>query len=45
MALFVDIVKTFSAQITEMIKNQVSNWIASQATFVQAMFSDLCWES
>lgn len=45
MTLFVDIVKTFSAQITEMIKNQVTNWIASQATFVQAMFGDLCWES
>lgn len=45
MALFVDIVKTFSAQITEMIKNQVSNWMASQATFIQAMFSNLCWES
>ena len=45
MTLFVDIVKSFSAQITEMIKNQVSNWIASQATFIQAMFGDLCWES
>ncbi len=45
MALFVDIVKTFSAQITEMIKNQVSNWMASQAAFIQAMFSNLCWES
>ena len=45
MALFVDIAKTFSVKITEMIKNQVTNWIASQATFIQAMFSDLCWES
>ena len=45
MALFVDIVTTFSAKITELIKNQVSNWIASQATFIQAMFNDLCWES
>lgn len=45
MALFVDIVTTFSAKITELIKNQVSNWIASQATFIQAMFGDLCWES
>lgn len=45
MALFVDTVKTFSAQITEMIKNQVNNWMASQASFIQAMFGDLCWES
>ena len=45
MALFVNIAKTFSAKITEMIKNQVSNWMASQAGFIQAMFGDLCWES
>ena len=45
MALFVNIATTFSAQITEMIKIQVCNWMASQARFIQAMFSDLCWES
>ena len=45
MALFVNIAKTFSAKITEMIKNQVSNWMASQAGFIQAMFGNLCWES
>lgn len=45
MTLFVDIVKSFSVKITEMIKKQVNNWIASQATFIQAMFGDLCWES
>lgn len=45
MALFVNIAKTFSAKITEMIKNQVSNWMTSQAGFIQAMFGDLCWES
>ena len=45
MALFVNITQTFSAAITDMIKNQVCNWIASQARFIQAMFSDLCWES
>lgn len=45
MSLFVNIATTFSAQITEMIKNQVCNWMASQAGFIQAMFSDLRWES
>ncbi len=45
MALFVNIATTFSTQITEMIKTQVCNWMASQARFIQAMFSDLCWES
>lgn len=45
MALFVNITKTFSVQITEMIKNQVANWMESQAGFIQAMFGNLCWES
>ena len=45
MALFVNMATTFSTQITEMIKAQVCNWIASQASFIQAMFRDLCWES
>ena len=45
MALFINLATTFSAQITEMIKIQVCNWMASQAGFIQAIFSDLCWES
>ena len=45
MALFVNITQTFSSATTDMIKNQVRNWMASQARFIQAMFSDLCWES
>lgn len=45
MTLFVNITQTFSSAITELIKNQVSNWMTSQASFIQAMFSDLCWES
>lgn len=45
MTLFVNITQTFSSAITEMIKNQVSNWMTSQASFIQAMFRDLCWES
>ena len=45
MALFVNITQTFSSATTDMIKNQVRNWMASQAGFIQAMFSDLCWES
>ena len=42
MTLFVNITQTFSSAITELIKNQVSNWMTSQACFIQAMFSDLC---
>ena len=45
MTLFVNLTQTFSATITDMIKNQVCNWMATQARFIQAMFSDLCWES
>lgn len=45
MTLFVNIATAFSAKITEMIKIQVCNWMASQAVFIQSMFSDLCWES
>lgn len=45
MALFVKITTSFSAQIIEMVKSQVDNWMASQARFVQSIFSDLCWES
>ena len=45
MALFVDIVQTFEAKITEIVKSQVSDWMTSQAKFIQEMFCDLCWES
>ena len=45
MALFVDIVQTFEAKIIEMVKSQVTNWMTSQAGFIQEMFCDLCWES
>lgn len=45
MALFVTTSMNFSAEITELVKNQVSNWISSQARFIQALFSNLSWES
>lgn len=45
MTLFVNITRTFSTTITDMIKKQVYNWMTSHARFIQAMFSDLCWES
>lgn len=45
MALFVDIAQTFEAKIIEMVKSQVSNWMTSQAKFIQEIFCDLCWES
>ena len=45
MTLFVDMASGFSAAVTELIKSQVSNWIATQARFIRDMFSNLCWES
>ena len=45
MTLFVDIAQTFEAKIIEMVKSQVSNWMTSQAKFIQEIFCDLCWES
>lgn len=45
MALFVEHILTLSADITSIIKCKVSEWIASQATFIQALFRDISWES
>lgn len=42
---FVEHILTLSADITSIIKCKVSEWIASQATFIQALFSDISWES
>ena len=44
-SLFTDIVSMVSANITEMLKSKVNNWMASQPLFIQALFGDLCWES
>lgn len=45
MSLFTDIVPMVSADITEILKSKVNNWMTSQPLFIQALFSDLCWES
>ena len=45
MSLFTDIVSTVSADIIEMLKNKINNWMASQPLFIQALFDDSCWES
>lgn len=42
---FVEHILTLSADITSIIKYKVSEWIASQATFIQALFRDISWES
>ena len=45
MALFVEHISNLSADITSVIKCKVSEWITSQASFVQALFGNICWES
>ena len=45
MSLFQDMAKMFSANITEMLKSKVNEWMLSQPLFIQALFGDLCWES
>lgn len=45
MALFVEHISTLSADITACIKSKVTDWISSQAAFIQALFGNICWES
>ena len=42
MSLFTDIATMVSAEITEIIKSKVNNWMSSQPLFIQALFGDLC---
>lgn len=45
MALFVEHISNLSADITSVIKCKVSEWIGSQASFIQVLFGNICWES
>jgi len=45
MALFVEQLNKFSADITDFIKNQVDKWMASQPLFIQALLKNIRWES
>lgn len=45
MALFVEHISTLSADITSVRKSKVTEWIASQARFIQALLESICWES
>lgn len=45
MSLFTDIAGIVSANITELLKSKVNNWMKSQPLFIQELFSNLCWES
>ena len=45
MALFVEQFSALSADITACIKSKVTEWMNSQAAFIQALFENICWES
>lgn len=45
MALFVEHISTLSADITAIIQSKVTKWMLSQASFIQALFGNISWES
>lgn len=45
MALFVEQLFALSADITACIKSKVTKWMNLQATFIQALFENICWQS
>lgn len=45
MALFVEHITNLSADIIFVIKSKVMEWMSSQASFIQALFENICWES
>ena len=45
MALFVEQINIFAADITSVIKSKVTEWMNSQALFIQALFGNISWES
>ena len=36
---------SLSADITSLLKSKVTEWMVSQASFIQALFGNICWES
>lgn len=45
MALFVEHISTLSANTTSYVKSKVTEWMMSQASFIQALFGNISWES
>lgn len=45
MSLFIEQINTAATEVAETVKCQLQQWIASQATFIQALFNNLSWES
>ena len=45
MALFAEHISTLSVDITAIVKSKVNEWMSSQASFIQELFGNICWES
>lgn len=45
MSLFIEFINDIITTKTISIKSQLQHWIDQQATFIKALFIDLCWES
>ena len=45
MTLFVEHMSMLSSDITSVLKSKVTEWIASQPIFIQALIANHCWES
>lgn len=45
MALFVEQLMNLPADITNIIKSKIDDWLKSQAFFIQALYGNLCRES
>lgn len=45
MALFVEHISTLPADAAVCIKSKVTDWMNSQAAFIQELFRNICWKS
>ena len=45
MSLFVEQLNSVGARKSTLLKNQLQQWIDSQASFIKALFGQLSWES
>ncbi len=45
MALFVEQLNILSADIANIIKSKLYNWVTSQSSFIRDLFANLGWES
>lgn len=45
MSLMINLVNGIESVSTEIVKNQLQQWIGQQAAFIKTLFSDFCWES